>query len=125
MKGHEKVDRNAKKEETSNALDISNEEFLCFCSAHDQNAGEISGQAFSFDDSFISTSGKDGGIFVWRDLLVPVTLVQKEIEPKGYSNKVEDIKDLNASTLQEIKLKSKNQIRSESIEAKKQVFYYN
>jgi WD40 repeat protein len=93
--------------------------------AHDLISGNISGIQTSFDDSFLITSGTDGGIFVWN-ILTEAQLENPAItvdlkEQSDYFNCPPDIFDPNSYSIQESKMKLEKDKEVEVAEGKKQI----
>ncbi|KAJ3258529.1 Cilia- and flagella-associated protein 44 [Boothiomyces macroporosus] len=91
---------------------------------HDIVAGSVSAIAMSYDQSFLISSGADGGIFLWRNTTVEI---EKESELENFEEHLnqfgqpEDISDPNSYSIQEAKLKSEKDKELEQAEFRKQI----
>ncbi|KAJ3323577.1 Cilia- and flagella-associated protein 44 [Boothiomyces sp. JEL0866] len=91
---------------------------------HDIVVGSVSSMTMSYDQSFLISSGADGGIFLWRNSTVEI---EKESELDNFDEHLnqfvqpDDISDPNSYSIQEAKLKSEKDKEIEQAELRKQI----
>ena len=91
---------------------------------HDVIGGKIGALCPSFDDSYICSSGCDGGLFIWRveqNSVLQAKNIERDLEEQNNTfNQPEDITDTNSYSIQEDKVRAERDREVEQAEARKQ-----
>ncbi|KAI9094907.1 hypothetical protein DFS34DRAFT_227660 [Phlyctochytrium arcticum] len=95
-----------------------------FGHAHANTSGRVTGVASTFDDSFFTTAGTDGGLFVWRVTMEDIKSSEAFEGPEALEFEdggADDIVDPSAYSLQQAKIEMERDKEFEDAENKKQV----
>lgn len=96
-----------------------------FGHVHNGKLGRVTSVVVSFDDSFLASSGLDGGLFVWRVTIEDIKSNEAYEAPEygevEQTDMIDDILDPNAYALEDAKLKSEKDKEYDDAQKKKQV----